>query len=213
MEENGTFGLHRGLRRGRSSPSPVSFPKALILVTLDEVLAMNQQSPTTPHQIELTRHAVLPDGRRIAFIEAGWHSEIVANAREAFAETMIASGIAADDIEQLAVPGSLEIPLQAQLLAKTGRYAVIVAAGLIVDGGIYRHDFVARSVIDGLMRVQLDTEVPVLSVVLTPHHFHEHADHQRFFEDHFRIKGREAAEACVQTLANMAALAKAAQAA
>lgn len=171
---------------------------------------MNQHSVSSPSNIDRTRHAVLPDGRRIAFIEAGWHSEIVANAREAFVDAMAGHGIAAGDIELFSVPGSLEIPLQAQRLAKTGNYAVIIAAGLIVDGGIYRHDFVARSVIDGLMRVQLDTEVPVLSVVLTPHHFHEHADHQRFFEEHFRIKGHEAAEACVQTLGNMASIATAA---
>ncbi len=83
-----------------------------------------------------------------------------------------------------------------------------MAGGLVVGGGIYRHGFVSRSVSDGLMRVQLDTEVPVLSVVLTPHHFHEHADHQEFFEKHFRIKGAEAAEACAMTLANLASLAK-----
>lgn len=168
----------------------------------------NQHSPFSASSIDRSRHAVLPDGRRIAYIEAGWHSEIVGNAREAFVGAMTGYGISAADIEHFAVPGSLEIPLQAQLLAKTGRYAVIVAAGLIVDGGIYRHDFVSRSVIDGLMRVQLDTEVPVLSVVLTPHHFHEHADHQEFFEKHFRIKGAEAAEACAMTLANLASLTK-----
>jgi 6,7-dimethyl-8-ribityllumazine synthase len=66
----------------------------------------------------------------------------------------------------------------------------------VVDGGIYRHEFVASSVIDGLMRVQLETEVPIISVVLTPQRFHEHDTHRQFFRDHFLIKGEEAAEAC-----------------
>ena len=171
---------------------------------------MNQHSPIADRPIDLPRQARLPDGKRIAFIEACWHREIVANARDAFVDALTERGLGARDIEHFEVPGSLEIPLQAQLLAKTGQFAVIVAAGLIVDGGIYRHDFVARSVLDGLMRVQLDTEVPVLSVVLTPHHFHEHADHQDFFARHFRIKGREAADACAMTLANLASLAAAA---
>ena len=61
--------------------------------------------------------------------------------------------------------------LQAKLLAKTGRYAVIVAAGLIVNGGIYRHEFVAATVIDALMQVQLDTDIPIISLVLTPRIF------------------------------------------
>jgi 6,7-dimethyl-8-ribityllumazine synthase len=64
------------------------------------------------------------------------------------------------------------MPLHAKLLAKSGRYAGIVAAALVVDGGIYRHEFVAQSVVSGLMQVQLETEVPVFSVSLTPHHFH-----------------------------------------
>ncbi len=63
------------------------------------------------------------------------------------------------------------------------------------------HEFVADAVIGGLMRVQLDTGVPVFSCVLTPHHFHEHDVHQRFFAEHLVDKGREAAHACLATLA------------
>jgi 6,7-dimethyl-8-ribityllumazine synthase len=51
------------------------------------------------------------------------------------------------------------------------------------------------------MRAQLDSGVPVLSAVLTPQAFHEHEVHAKFFADHLGIKGREAARACVATLA------------
>jgi 6,7-dimethyl-8-ribityllumazine synthase len=64
----------------------------------------------------------------------------------------------------------------------------------------WHRDIVASAVIDGLMHVQLDTGVPVFSVVLTPHHFHEHEQHRQFYFDHFVIKGQEAAQACVRTL-------------
>ena len=101
------------------------------------------------------------------------------------------------------VPGSLEIPLQAKLLAKTGRFDIIVAAGFVVNGGVYRHDFVAATVIDAMMQVQLETEVPILSVVLTPINYHEHEAHHQFFFDHFKVKGREAANACIHTLKNI----------
>jgi 6,7-dimethyl-8-ribityllumazine synthase len=139
---------------------------------------------------------------RIAYIEAQWHNEIVSQARTAFIEEMSANGIEADAIEVYEVPGSLEIPLQAKMLAESGRYSIIIAAGLVVDGGIYRHEFVASAVIDGMMRVQLETEVPILSVVLTPQRFHEHEEHREFFTNHFLVKGREAARACLRTLAN-----------
>ena len=145
---------------------------------------------------------------RIALIQACWHKEIVDRARDSFIAEMAGHGMATDQIDVFEVPGSLEIPLQAKLLAKTGRYAVIVAAGLIVDGGIYRHDFVASTVLDAMMQIQLETEVPILSVVLTPHHFHESGEHARFFHDHFVVKGKEAAEACAMTLSNQHALAR-----
>ena len=139
---------------------------------------------------------------RIAFIQACWHKDIVEQSRISFTRCLMEAGIPDLTIDVFEVPGSLEIPLQCQVLAKNGHYDLIVAAGLIVDGGIYRHDFVASTVLDGMMRVQLDTGVPVLSVVLTPHHFNEQAAHHKFFFDHFLIKGEEAANACLQVLAN-----------
>jgi 6,7-dimethyl-8-ribityllumazine synthase len=140
---------------------------------------------------------------RIAFVQAGWHKDIVDRCRESFAAEMARLGHPPSDVEYFEVPGSFEIPLEAQILAKSGRYAAVVAAGFVVDGGIYRHEFVAASVIDALMRVQLDTGVPMISAVLTPQRFHEHDDHRRFFLEHFVIKGAEAAGACLKTIANV----------
>src|ERR1700761_6325136 len=157
---------------------------------------MNQSLPTSPPPIS--------SRGRIAFVQATWHRDIVDQCRTAFTAEMERQGYGADAIDYYEVPGSLEIPLECQLLAKTGRYAAIVCAGLVVDGGVYRHDFVAAAVIDGMMRVQLDTEVPVLSAVLTPQHFHEHADHHKFFFEHFLVKGAEVARACAATIDNVA---------
>ena len=76
----------------------------------------------------------------------------------------------------------------------------------MVDGGIYRHEFVANTVLDAMMRVQLDTGVPILSAVLTPHHFQESEAHIQFFKEHFVLKGREVANSCRQILAERAKL-------
>ena len=141
--------------------------------------------------------------KRIAFVQACWHREIVDGGRDAFLAEMKRHGVSADQIDLYEVPGSLEIPLQSKLLAKTGKYASIVAAGFVVNGGIYRHEFVAQTVLDALMRIQLDTDVPIISLVLTPQNFHEHDAHQEFFHEHFKLKGAEAAVACVKTLENL----------
>jgi 6,7-dimethyl-8-ribityllumazine synthase len=137
---------------------------------------------------------------RLAFVQAEWHEEIVDRCRDAFLRESANLGIDESQIDLFRVPGAFEIPLHAKRLAKSGRYAAIVGAGFVVDGGIYRHDFVAEAVINGLMQVQLDTDVPVISAVLTPHHFHEHEEHAAFFAEHFTVKGAEAARACARTI-------------
>ena len=143
---------------------------------------------------------------RVAFIQASWHKEIVDQSRKGILAEMLVQGYQESDIDFFEVGGAFEIPLHAKLLAKTGRYAGIVGAALVVDGGIYRHDFVAQSVVSGLMQVQLETEVPVFSVSLTPHHFHAGEEHQKFFFDHFVHKGQEAAKTCVDTLQKIRAI-------
>ena len=143
----------------------------------------------------------------IAYVQAAWHTDITDHCRTAFMAEMVKHGYGAENVEFFSVPGSLEIPLMARKLAQTGRYAAVCASGLVVNGGIYRHDFVAQAVLHGIVQTSLETEVPVLSAVLTPHHFHEHAVHQDFFRAHMETKGRELAEACLSIIDNLAAVA------
>ncbi len=144
---------------------------------------------------------------RIAIISSTWHDDIVRQARDAaLAELKRKRSSPPIRVEQFEVPGAFELPLLAQQLARAGRHDAIICCALVVNGGIYRHEFVSAAVIDGLMRVQLGSGVPVLSAVLTPRNFHEHEEHQRFFAEHFVKKGREVASACLKTLANLRAL-------
>ncbi len=129
---------------------------------------------------------------RFAFIKANWHADIVTRALEGFV-TLIPSS----QVDVFDVPGAFEMPLLARDLAGSGRYGAVTCAAFVVDGGIYRHDFVAQAVVDGLMRAGLDTGVPVLSVSLTPHQYQDTAHHNAIFGAHFAEKGREAAEAAL----------------
>ena len=130
---------------------------------------------------------------RYAFVKAGWHADIVDRSLEGFVDKIPAHAVDIFD-----VPGAFELPLMAQKLAKSGRYDAIACAAFVVDGGIYRHDFVAKAVVEGLMRVGLDTGVPVLSVSLTPHQYQETAHHHAIYHAHFVEKGREAADAVLK---------------
>ena len=134
--------------------------------------------------------------KTVTFIAANWHAEIVDQALAGFTQAL------GDHyaIEVVRVPGAFEIPLAAKRALAGGADAVVGCA-FVVDGGIYRHDFVASTVVDGLMRVQLDADAPVFSVVLTPHHYQDTTEHNAFFKAHFVKKGAEAAAALREMVA------------
>ena len=130
---------------------------------------------------------------KYAFIKANWHSDIVDKALEGFC-----SIIPSNQVDVYDVPGAFEMPLVADDLASTGKYAAIAAAAFVVDGGIYRHEFVAQSVVNGLMRIGLDRKIPVLSISLTPHQYQETDHHNAIYQKHFVEKGREAGIAALK---------------
>jgi 6,7-dimethyl-8-ribityllumazine synthase len=136
---------------------------------------------------------------RYAFIRARWHACIVDQALVGFLQK-----IPKNNVDIFDVPGAFEMPLLARDLAKTGRYESVIAAAFVVDGGIYRHDFVAQAVINGLMQASFESGVPVLSISLTPHHYQETEHHSAIYQQHFVLKGREAAEAALQLTSSRA---------
>ncbi len=81
--------------------------------------------------------------RKIAIIRARWHADIVDQCVNSFVEQWAALGGDRSDVEIFDVPGALEIPLHAQTLIATGKFSAVLGTAFVVDGGIYRHDFVA----------------------------------------------------------------------
>ena len=148
-------------------------------------------------------HPYKGNSLKIAVVSSCWHRAIVEKAINAMSSHFENEGFSNDDLSFFEVPGAFELPLHVKILANTGKFDAIIACGFVVNGGIYRHDFVASAVIDGLMQVQLTSDVPVFSAVLTPHSFHDHSDHIDFFANHFTKKGAEVAQACIQTIASL----------
>lgn len=65
------------------------------------------------------------------------------------------------------VPGAIEIPLVAKLLAKSNQYRAIVCLGAVIRGETGHYDFVCQQVSDGCLEVMLAYEIPVIFGVLT----------------------------------------------
>jgi 6,7-dimethyl-8-ribityllumazine synthase len=153
------------------------------------------------------REEIMTPSKKIAYVQAAWHADITDRCKQAFTAELAKQSYDESGVDFFSAPGSLEIPLMAKKLAKTGKYAAVCVSGFVVDGGIYRHEFVAQAVLQGIVQTSLETEVPILSAVLTPHHFHDHAVHQDFFRAHMVTKGKELATACLSIIENLAAVA------
>lgn len=137
---------------------------------------------------------------KIAVLSASWNVEIVNSAENSFIEAMKEKGFSADQIDVFKVPGSLEIPLAGKMALENG-YDIAVGIGFVVNGGIYRHEFVGHTVVQSILDVSLETNKPFLSVVLTPQAFNEDLEiYEEMYVKHMIHKGQEAANACARML-------------
>jgi 6,7-dimethyl-8-ribityllumazine synthase len=110
-----------------------------------------------------------PDGTRrgVAIVASKFNGEITNKLLEAALEELDAAGVRPEAITVMPVPGAFELPLAAMALAKTRRYACVVALGCVVRGETPHFDFIASEAASGLQLAALETGVPVAFGVLT----------------------------------------------
>ena len=78
-------------------------------------------------------------------------------------------GAASDAIDVARVPGSLEIPVAAGEMARSGRYDAVICLGAVIRGDTPHFDYVASETSRGIAAVGRETGVPVIFGVLTCH--------------------------------------------
>jgi 6,7-dimethyl-8-ribityllumazine synthase len=115
----------------------------------------------------------LPAGARFAILASRWNARItdalVAGARQCLA----GNGVPEDAIDVIRLPGAWELPLAAQQLAGAGGHRALIVLGCVVRGDTRHYEHVADLCAEGLMRVSLDTGVPVLNGVLAVEKFED----------------------------------------
>jgi len=89
--------------------------------------------------------------------------QLVAGAQDGLAR----HGVAAEAVDLVRVPGSFEIPLVAQRLAKSGKYAAVLCLGAVIKGDTDHYDYVAGAAANGVAQAALATGVPVIFGILT----------------------------------------------
>ena len=110
-----------------------------------------------------------PNGSRrgVAFVVARFNGGITSRMLESALAEGDTAGVSEEAITVMPVPGAFELPLAAMALAKTRRYACVVALGCVIRGETPHFDYVAGEAASGLQLAALETGVPVSFGVLT----------------------------------------------
>lgn len=108
-------------------------------------------------------------GMRFCLVAAQWNEPYVARLVDAALDVLVRRGAAESDLEVRWVPGSFELPLAARWAAGSGRFDAVLAFGCVIRGETEHFRLVADAAAHGLMRVGLDSGIPVLNGVLAAH--------------------------------------------
>jgi 6,7-dimethyl-8-ribityllumazine synthase len=127
---------------------------------------------------------------QISILVTRWNSFITDNLLRAAVSALTRNGVAEENIEIVRVPGAFELPIAAQKIADQTQPDAIVALGCVIRGGTPHFEYVSAGCMDGLMRVQLDTGIPLTFGVLTVDNVDQAAERSG---DDANNKGEEAA--------------------
>lgn len=106
-------------------------------------------------------------GLRVAIVHAKWNTEIVGSLVAGCKKELLESGVAEHDIVVLEVSGSYELPYAASRVITSQKIDAVVCVGCLIKGDTMHFEYICEAVSQGIMKVQLDTHVPVLFGVLT----------------------------------------------
>ncbi len=110
-----------------------------------------------------------PEGRRraVGIVVSRFNGEVTGALLSSALDELGARGVGPDSITVMPVPGAFELPIAAMALAKTRRFACIVALGCVIRGDTPHFDYVASEAASGLQLAAIETGVPVAFGVLT----------------------------------------------
>ena len=119
-----------------------------------------------------------PDRSEIAIgiIVAEYNSFITSKLLDATKKTLISNNVRSENILELEVSGSFEIPVIASKLAKSKKFDAIICLGAVIKGDTDHYEYVSLAVTQGIGRVAIDNDIPVIFGVLTTHNVEQALD-------------------------------------
>jgi 6,7-dimethyl-8-ribityllumazine synthase len=113
---------------------------------------------------------------RFGIVVSEWNDQVTEAMYEATVETIVKMGGKRDHITRLSVPGSFELPIGAQSLAKRRDIDAVVCVGCVIQGETRHFDFICEAVANGVTNVSLKYDKPVIFGVLTTNNLQQAID-------------------------------------
>jgi len=145
-------------------PEPVAAPLA------DHLSSPSEHAPgelTVPPGYSILEGAPAGERRAVGIVVARFNGDVTTRLLESALTELDACGVARESITVMPVPGAFELPLAAMALAKTRRFACVVALGCVIRGDTPHFDYVSSEAASGLQLAAIETGVPVAFGVLT----------------------------------------------
>jgi 6,7-dimethyl-8-ribityllumazine synthase len=106
-------------------------------------------------------------GLRVAVVCGRFNDHITVRLLEGVRRGLAECKVDDADVSEVWVPGAFEIPLTAKVFAVTGNVDAVVCIGCVIRGDTAHFDYVAGQCAEGIQRVGLETEIPIVFGVLT----------------------------------------------
>jgi len=110
---------------------------------------------------------LLAEGLRFGVVVSRWNSFITERMLAGALDALTRHGAREDDVQVVRVPGTWEIPVAAQRLAKSGKADAVVCVGCLIRGATPHFEYLAAEVTKGLAQISLETGVPVTYGITT----------------------------------------------
>ena len=122
---------------------------------------------TVPPGYSLLEGTPTGERRTVGIVVARFNGDVTTRLLESALAELEARGVSNESVTVMPVPGAFELPLAAMALAKTRRFACIVALGCVIRGDTPHFDYVSSEAASGLQLAAIETGVPVAFGVLT----------------------------------------------
>jgi 6,7-dimethyl-8-ribityllumazine synthase len=148
----------------QAGPAPAAAPLA------DHLSSPSEHAPgelTLPPGYSILEGVPVGERRAVGIVVSRFNGDVTTRLLESALAELDVCGVARESITVMPVPGAFELPLAAMALAKTRRFACVVALGCVIRGDTPHFDYVSSEAASGLQLAAIETGVPVAFGVLT----------------------------------------------